>query len=87
METKKPENVSYYVHESEMARQERHVKRLWVLVIIMFAALVITNAGWIWYESQFEDIVMTQDATTDGGGDAIIHGVVGDYYGQGETEY
>jgi len=53
--------ISYFVHEAEMARQERTIKRLWILCIIMFLALVVTNAGWIWYESQFEDIVVTQD--------------------------
>ena len=59
----KPENVSYYVFEGELARQERHVKRMWVLVLIMFAALVISNVSWIMYENSFEDTVtVTQDS-------------------------
>lgn len=55
------EPIPYIVHESEMARQERTVKRLWILCIIMFVALVVTNAAWIHYESQFEDVVVTQE--------------------------
>ena len=51
--------VPFYVHEGEMARQERHIKRLWILCIIIFVALIGTNAGWIVYESQFEDVSMT----------------------------
>ena len=68
-------NVPYFVHEAEMARQERTVKRLWILCIIMFLALVISNAGWIYYESQFEDVVttVTQDLDTGIGGDAVIN--------------
>lgn len=53
--------VSYIVHEGAMARQERTIKRLWILCIIIFLALIGTNAGWIYYENSFEDIVVTQD--------------------------
>lgn len=69
------EMISYFVHESEMARLERMVKRMWILCIIMFLALVITNAGWVYYESQFEDVVttVTQDLDTGIGGDAVIN--------------
>jgi hypothetical protein len=52
--------VPYFLHESEMARLERIVKRMWILCIIMFLALVITNAGWVYYENQFEDMVIEQ---------------------------
>ena len=63
-----------YAHESEVARQERHIKRLWILCIIIFAALIATNAGWIWYESQWEDQVITQDVDT-GIGSAYVTGI------------
>lgn len=60
------EPIPYIVHESEMARQERTVKRLWILCIIMFVALVVTNVAWIHYESQFEDVVTVQQDTPSG---------------------
>lgn len=88
MEQKNPDTISWYAHESIVARMERHSKRLFILCIIIFLALVATNTGWIIYESQFEDVVMTQESTTDGGGDAIINGVAeGDinYYGESEA--
>lgn len=53
--------VPYYVYEGEQARAERHIKRLWILCIIIFLALIGTNAGWLVYENSFEDIVVTQD--------------------------
>lgn len=89
-EQKAPESIPYFVHEGIMARQERHIKRLWILCLVIFLALVGTNAGWIIYEAQFEDVVMTQEATTDGGGDAVVNGVAsGDisYYGKSETDH
>ena len=61
MNDKEREPVPYFLHEAVLARQERNTKRLFILCIIIFIALIATNAGWIWYESQFEDIVVTQD--------------------------
>lgn len=78
-------SVPYIVHESAMARQERTIKRLWILCVIMFLALVISNAGWIWYESQWEEVVetTTQEVEQDADGDGFNMFVGGDY---GTTE-
>ena len=79
--------IPYIIHESEMARQERHIKRLWILCIIIFAAFVITNVGWVWYESQFEDIVLTQEGVADGNGNVRLNGVAeGNIYGEGQAD-
>ena len=52
--------------ESAMAREDRKNKRLWILVIILLVMLFSSNAGWIWYESQFEDMTtVTQEVDTD----------------------
>jgi hypothetical protein len=68
----KPETISYFEHEAAMARQERHVKRLWILCIIIFFSLIATNAGWIWYENQFEDVVTTVTQDTPSGNNNFI---------------
>ena len=47
------EPVPYIVHESAMARQERTIKRLWILLLVLTCLLVGTNGLWIWYESQY----------------------------------
>lgn len=80
----KPETIPYIVHEDQMARQERHIKRLWILCIIIFVALIGTNAGWIYYESLFEEQVVTQDIDT-GDGDAVVAGI-GNAYGKNPTD-
>lgn len=67
MENKTPDTIDYFTHEGMMARMERIIRRLWILCIIIFLALVGTNAYWIWYESQFEDQVITQELTQDSG--------------------
>ena len=53
--------IPYVVHEASMTRVERIIKKLWVLIILLVVLLVGTNAAWLWYESSFEDIVITQE--------------------------
>ena len=60
------ESVPYIVHEASMARMERQAKRLWITVLALIVILVATNGAWIWYESQFSDIVTTIEAEQDG---------------------
>ena len=60
----KPEPVPYLVHEGAMARAERTIRRLWIMAILAILLLVGTNAVWIWYESQWEDITVEQEVET-----------------------
>ena len=68
-----PDKIDYVVHEDHMCRMERTIKRLWILCIIIFVALIGTNAGWIIYESQYQDVVITE-SQQDGAGVNIISG-------------
>lgn len=82
-------SVPYIVHEGDMARLERTIRRLWILCILLVVMLVGTNAGWFWYESQWETVETTtqeveQDVDT-GNGDATVIGI-GSIYGEGEAE-
>lgn len=75
------ETVPYIVHEGMMARAERTAKRLWITILLLIVLLVGTNGMWIWYESQFEDCVTTQEVTQDveNGNNSFIGG---DCYGK-----
>ena len=55
------DKVPYIAYESTQARLERMNRRVWILCIILIIALIGTNAGWIYYESQFEDYTVTQE--------------------------
>lgn len=58
----KNEPIPYIAHESMMARQERTIKRLWILCITIFIALIITNCGWMYYQSISDSITVTQES-------------------------
>ena len=77
--------IPFYVHEGEINRLERINKRFFTLLLIVFFAFIGTNAGWIIYESQYEDTTITQDVDT-GEGAAIISGTGNVYYGQNQTD-
>lgn len=85
--------VPYFVHQDDMNKLDMSHKRVekWLLglTIAIFIALVGTNAYWIWYENQFQDVVttVTQETSSEGGGDAIIHGdnAGAVFYGEGEA--
>lgn len=79
-----------YVIESSMSRLERSNRRMWILCIIMFVSLVVSNCCWMWYESQWEDVVTTQEVTQDviqdsgdGGNNSFVGG---DAYGYTESK-
>lgn len=81
-------DVPYVVFESELARLERIIHRQFVLIVIAVLLLVGTNACWIYYESQFQEITtteVTQDVGSGDGGDAIINDGVR-INGEGETD-
>lgn len=85
-------DVPYIAYESQMARMERVIKKMFVLIIILIVLLFGTNAGWLWYESQFEDVetTVTQELDSGEGGDAIINDGVhingDDINGESETD-
>ena len=54
-----PKDVPYIAHESAVARLERVIKRMWVLVLSLIILLVASNGAWIWWESQYQTIETT----------------------------
>lgn len=79
--------IPYFSHEGDMARMERSNRRLWVIILVLIAALIITNGAWIYYENQFTDevsIETKQDVET-GDGDAFVNGIGDINYGTSET--
>ena len=52
-------DVPYIAHERAVARLERVIKRMWVLVLSLIILLVASNGAWIWWESQYQTIETT----------------------------
>ena len=77
--------ISKWAFEDTVIRFERINKRLWILIILLIISLIGTNAGWIYYESQWEDVVSVEqdvEANSDGEGNINLNTIGGDYYGR-----
>ncbi len=86
----KKQTVSYIVFEGEMTRMERTIHRLWISTILLLLALLGTNAGWLYYESQWEPYTETIQEVTQSAesseGNAINKFVGGDSYGESDSD-
>ena len=82
---KTPANVPYVAHESAMARAERQSKRLVAIIILLILLLVGSNIGWLVYESQFEDYVITQEVEQEAD-NGENHFIGGDYIGETKSQ-
>ena len=67
-----------------MARMERHIKRLWIALIIAISLIFASNAVWLSFISQYN--FESYDLSTEGGGNANYIGNDGEIYnGTGES--
>ncbi len=78
------DKIPFIAFESALARCERTIKRLIIVIIVLIGLLVVTNVLWIIYESQYEDVTttVTQELEGDNSSNSFIGG---DIYGEGKT--
>ena len=81
-ENNKVADIPYIVHESAMARMERQLKRLWITILVLIVLLVGTNAVWLYFESQFEDVYQEVVQEADNGTNNFVGG---DIYGEADN--
>ena len=83
---KKDEKIPQKVQDNfAYVCMSRTLNKLITLVIVCICILVATNGAWIWYESQFSDIVTTIEAEQDGSGVNIVSGGDLEYGAEGES--
>ena len=71
------------VHESDMEREDRKHKRMFILIIVLItysflvtAVMIASNYWWIEYEKSFQDEVtttITQEGEADGNGTVLLN--------------
>ena len=75
-------NIDYIAYGAIVARMERIINKLWIIILVLVAVLVLSNAAWLWYESQFEEMTITQEAEAETG-NAIVNNGGDVIYGEG----
>lgn len=71
-------DVPYIVYEGEVARAERHIKRLVAVIVILIALLFVSNVAWLrsWMQYDYDSGAVTVDSKD--GGNANYIGEDGD---------
>ena len=62
--------VPYIVYEGEMARQERHIKRLIIMLAIMLVLFFASNMAWLYVWNQYEYVEEDVSVDSQDGGNA-----------------
>ena len=80
--------VPYIVYEGEMARQERHIKRLIIMLTIMLVLFFASNMAWlyVWNQYEYVDETTAIDASQDGAGVNIVGGEDVNYGAEGSNK-
>lgn len=50
----RPQDISFYTFEAVMAREERHIKRLTVALVIAIIGIVVCNMAWLYAWTQYD---------------------------------
>lgn len=64
-EPKRIPDVPYIIHEGILAREERHIKRLFIVLGICIALLFASNAAWLYAWCQYDYV--SEDVSIDSG--------------------
>ena len=78
-------NIPYIAFEGELARAERHIKRLWVIIIILIISLIACNVAYLWYLSLYDFSCVVYEQSNDNGVN-IVGDSNGVDYGLSESE-
>lgn len=50
----RPQDISYFTFEAVMAREERHIKRLTIALVVAIIGIVVCNMAWLYAWMQFD---------------------------------
>lgn len=70
-------NDQKWIYEGEAIRMHQTNKRLFVLCVVLIIITFASNAGWMFYASQFETVQIEAEQQADG--DSTNYLIGGDY--------
>ena len=70
---REPYAVPYTIFEDFKETSIKTIKMLFSTIIILVILLVGTNAAWLWYESQFENVAETEKIVVESEKDGVAN--------------
>lgn len=63
-EKSRPQDISVYTFEAVMARDERHVKRLTIALVIAIIGIVVSNLVWLYAWTSYDYVTEGESVET-----------------------
>ena len=63
----RPQDITYYTFEAVMDREDRHIKRLIIALIVAILGIVISNMAWLYCWTQYDYVSDGVEVSVDGG--------------------
>lgn len=63
----RPQDISYYTFEAVMAREERHIRRLTIALIVAIIGIVVCNMAWLYAWTSYDYVDSGMEVSVDGG--------------------
>ena len=78
-EDNRPQDISFYTFEAAVAREERHIRRLIIALVIAIIGIVVSNGTWLYCWMQYDytgiddsvETTVTLDGSTGGNANYI----------------
>lgn len=66
----RPHDISYFTFEAVMAREERHIRRLTIALVIAIIGIVVCNMAWLyaWMQFDYSDVDSGYEVSLDSSG-------------------
>ena len=60
----RPQDITFYTFEAVMAREERHIRRLIIALVIAIIGIVVCNMAWLYAWMQFDYVAEGESVET-----------------------
>ena len=60
----RPQDITFYTFEAVMAREERHIRRLIIALVIAIIGIVVCNMAWLYAWTQYDYVAEGESVET-----------------------
>lgn len=65
--------IPFVAFEASEQRHERKERNFFIIILVLIGMLVLSNLTWLVYNSQFEEVAVSEDVLVEADGDGIAN--------------
>lgn len=63
--------IPFVAFEASEQRHERKERSFFIIILVLIGMLVLSNLAWLVYNSQFEEVAISEDVLVEADGDGV----------------